>query len=110
MYTDGPENAEGYTGLFGAIGTTGKVKNLTVSYGKVDLVGDTSNYGDFGGIACTANNSVVIENCHVKSDEDYGITVGPVYSSGGLIGYVEGEGWSGSMCYVIGSSFVGATS
>ncbi len=86
------------SGLFGSI-QRATVKNLTVSYGKVDLSGDStySQGRSFGGIANVAGNSV-IENCHVKSDEYYGITVA---SGGGLIRGVNDP------VYVIGSSFVG---
>ena len=90
-------NSDNYnSGLFGFI-QRATIKNLTVSYGKV-------NVQKFGGIACEVDNSV-IENCHVKCDEDYGITLidahgGP--NGGGLICFGHGE-----TVYVIDSSFKG---
>ena len=82
------------SGLFGCI-QRATIKNLTVSYGKVK-----GDFG-FGGISYYASDSV-IENCHVKSDED-GIIAGRNYAPfGGLIGYVEAI-----QCYVIDSSFEG---
>ena len=82
------------------------IKNLMVSYGSVYLV-NNSGVVQFGGISCQASNSV-IENCHVKCNEDYEITINSVFEGtvlGGLIGVGSDVSFP---IYVIGSSFGGS--
>ena len=102
--SDGPEDVKGYTGLFGAIGTTGKVKNLTVSgtslahikaggiaaanKGIIELctsnVSIVSDNEHSGGIAATTSETSIISKCVNKG------SINANSYAGGLVGYNQG--------------------
>ena len=70
-----------YQGLFGAVGSSGVVKNLTLR--------NSSIYGGsrIGGIAAAVDGGT-IENCHVDASVDIiAKNAGNVYNVGGVVGY-----------------------
>ena len=70
-----------YQGLFGAVGSSGVVKNLTLR--------NSSIYGGsrIGGIAAIVDGGT-IENCHIDASVDIiAKNAGNVYNVGGVVGY-----------------------
>jgi hypothetical protein len=76
-------NGAGYLGLFGKIGSTGKIENLRLTNVKITC-GDSSYY--LGGLA--GDNYGVISNCSSSGAIESGVDFG---NAGGLVGDNEGD-------------------